>query len=312
MWGLENEAGLLQSELHNSNWTSAELLSSAGIPAGITNPDPSTAFPAHCVLNRNPFSKPRVSAINEESPSMVGAFVLKYLFSKRTKHPSKEGDLQGPWCLLLEWNGSGEKARSQGSLTPWDGPQAHHKFVFVKPNWFWHLRCSGDGLCTLCGGWGSFPGLGWRGRLKTRLQKALENLQICKSPQAVHELVPTRCRRKRSSCCPGSCSSPASGTKLRPGSPPFSCRCVLHMERELQNFLQDAPLWGSTESWSSCSSQASSCCAPSASEQDQVWGIHPELWDCTDFHLFLGNCSIGITQCCWSCLLGSGVIKMIN
>lgn len=160
-------------------------LSSAGIPPGITDPDPSTAFPAHCVLNRNPFFKsrlPRVSAINEESPSMVGVFVLQeYLFSKRIKHPSKEGDLQGPWCLLLEWNGFGEKPGSQGSLTPWNGPQAHHKFVFVKPKWFWHLRCSGDGLCALCAGWGSFPGLGWRGRLKTRLREALEksaNLQI--------------------------------------------------------------------------------------------------------------------------------------
>lgn len=123
----------------------------------------------------------------------------------------------------MEW----EKPGSQGSLTPWNGPQAHHKFVFVKPKWFWHLRCSGDGLCALCAGWGSFPGLGWRGRLKTRLQEALENLQICKSPQAVHELVPIGAEGREAAAAQASTAPLQSGTrKAQTRSPPFSCRCV--------------------------------------------------------------------------------------
>lgn len=58
--------------------------------------------------------------------------------------------------------------------------------------------------CAECGGWGSFPGLGWRGRLKTRLQKALGNiwLQICKSPQAVNELIPNLVQNKEEQLLP--------------------------------------------------------------------------------------------------------------
>lgn len=78
-------------------------------PTRNSNPDPSTAFPAPCVLNRNPFFKPRlprVSAINEESPSMVGVFVLQeYLFSKRIKHPARRETCRVPGAFY--WNGMG-------------------------------------------------------------------------------------------------------------------------------------------------------------------------------------------------------------
>lgn len=93
-------------------------------------------------------------------PARLGNLYLNISF-QRIEHPSKEGDLQGPWFLLLQWNGFWQKLRSQGSLTPWnEAPQAHHKLVFVKPKWFWHLRCSGDGLCRHCVVAGD-PSLAW-------------------------------------------------------------------------------------------------------------------------------------------------------
>lgn len=163
------------------------------------------------------------------------------------------------------------------------------------------------------------------------------NMQICKSPQAVNELIPNLVQEKEKQLLPRVLQLPCNQdfnaqtreSSEKKGSPQASFLMqgwVLYMEKGLENFLEDVPLCCRTESWRSCWSQARSCRVPSAPEllwhlqpegirQDQVWQIHPELWDssgCKDFHIFLVNWSIGITQWCWSCLLGSGVVKMIN
>lgn len=163
------------------------------------------------------------------------------------------------------------------------------------------------------------------------------NMQICKSPQAVNELIPNLVQEKEKQLLPRVLQLPCNQdfnaqtrkSSEKKGSPQASFLMqgwVLYMEKGLENFLEDVPLCCRTESWRSCWSQARSCRVPSAPEllwhlqpkgirQDQVWQIHPELWDssgCKDFRIFLVNWSIGITQWCWSCLLGSGVVKMIN
>lgn len=154
---------------------------------------PSTAFTPHCVLNRNPFFTQTlliVSAIHEESPSTVGEFVLKYFFSKNWT-PQQGGRPAGPLVpfITMEWVLAETQESRQLNPMEWStsGPSqacfCQTQVVLALEMFRWWI------VQTLCGGWGSFPGLGWRGRLKARLQKALGNLQICKSPQVVNELI---------------------------------------------------------------------------------------------------------------------------
>lgn len=300
---------------------------------------PSTAFTPYCVLNRNPLFKqtlPIGSAINEESASLAAVSVLQeYPFSQNWT-PQQGGRPAGP--LWWQWNGLWE---SQGSLTPGnEGPQAHpwlpslvcfcQTQVLALEMFRWWIVQSAE-----WGGWGSFPGLGWHGRLKTRLQKALGSiwLQICKSPQAVNELIPNLVQNKEKQLLPRvlqllsnqDFNAQTRKAQRRRGCQGLLCPlCVLDMEEGLEKFWRMLP-WAAAQNPAGAAS-ARSCHVPWASEllwhlqpegmgQDQVWQIHPELWHfsgCTGLHISLGNCSTGITQWCCSRLLGSGVIKIFN
>lgn len=100
---------------------------------GVTSPGPQHSFhsllhPKHKFLFQ---TKTAHSICNKcwSLPAWLLSLYLKNISFQRIKHPSEEWDLQGPWFLVLQWNGLWEKLRtpmSQGSLTPCNkGPQAH-------------------------------------------------------------------------------------------------------------------------------------------------------------------------------------------
>lgn len=118
------------------------------------------------------------------------------------------------------------------------------KFVFVKPK-LWHLRCSGDGLGRVWWlGILPWPGVTWKTENKAPKgsRKSLTaNTQICKSPQAVNELIPNLVQNKEKQLLPRVLQLPcnqdfnaqtrkAQRRRGRP-RPPFSLLCAGHGKR---------------------------------------------------------------------------------
>lgn len=234
--------------------------------------------------------------------------------------------------MTMEW----ALGETQDSLTPGhEGAQAHpwlpHTFVFVKPRQFWHLRCSGDGLCRVWWlGILPWPAVTWKTENKAPKVSSkylTANMQICKSPQAINELIPNLVQNKEKQLlsrvlqlpCNQDFNAQTRKAQRRRGCQGLLCPfCVLDMQKGLQKLLQDAALCCSTESCRSCHSQV----PPRPPEL--LWHLQPEgmgrVRSGRSIHnsvhaqisTFPLNCSTGITQWCCSCLLGSGVIKMIN
>lgn len=138
--------------------------------------------------------------------------------------------------------------------------------------------------CAECGGWGSFPGLGWHGRLKTRLQKVLGNiwLQICKSPHAVNELIPNLVQNKEKQLLPRVLQLPCNqdfNAQTRKAQrirgcprPPFVLPVSWTWKKGWRTSWGMLP-WAAAQNPAGAAS-ASSCHVPSASEL--LWHLQPE------------------------------------
>lgn len=223
----------------------------------------STAFTPYCVLNRNPLFKqtlPIGSAINEESASLAAVSVLQeYLFSQNwtPQQGGRPETCRAP-LMTMEW-ALGESRQLNPREWRTSGPSlASLTSLFLSNPSFgtWDVQVLD---CAECGGWGTFPGLGWHGRLKTRLQKALGSiwLQICKSPQEVNEPIPNLVQNKEKQLLPRVLQLPSNQdfnaqtrkAQRRRGCQGLLCPlCVLDMEKGLEKFLEDAALGCSTES----------------------------------------------------------------
>lgn len=165
------------------------------------------------------------------------------------------------------------------------------------------------------------PPLAWGGTWKTS-DKALgnlcalqQNMQICKSPQAVKELIPNLVQEEEKQLLPRVLQLPCTqdfnaGTRRsseKKGWPKGSFLMqvwVLYMEKRAGKLPGDPAVSPQPQSSSGiCSQRESGRIRSGRSIQNS---------GTPDLHISLGNCSSGITQWCWSCLLGSGVVKMIN
>lgn len=211
-------------------------------------------------------------------PAWLVHLYLKNISLQKIQHPSKEGDLQGPWFLYYNGMGSGRNSGHPGvkAAQPYGIkvlrpiPDLPHNLFLSSPGGFGTGDVQVMDVQTVVLG---APSLAWgdvedfkQGSRKSVCFAATANMQICKSPQAVNELIPNLVQKKEKQLLPRVLQLPCDqdfSARTRKaqrgrGHPKASFLMqvwVLYMEKGLENFLEDAPLCCSTKSWRSCCSQ---------------------------------------------------------